>query len=84
MREIEVPFKLSDEQEKELSIATEKFSKLAKSRGKKGFTEEQIFILAMNYGSMEDIDEKLNFWEMLTEAKAEDLTGIIDKYCESL
>lgn len=84
MREITVTYKLSEEQEKKLKHATEKFEKLANSRGKKGCTEDENFIMMMSYAYRKDIDEKFGFWEALIDLKSEQLTSIIDEYGQDL
>lgn len=80
MREIYVKFKLDDEQEKELTKATQMFNDLAKSRGKQGYDEEDMFTLMMVYASKDGIDERLNLWEMLIKYKSENITNIIDNF----
>ena len=80
MREIYVKFKLDDEQEKELTKAPQMFNDLAKSRGKQGYDEEDIFTLMMVYASKDGIDERLNLWEMLIKYKSEDIINIIDNF----
>ena len=81
MREITVTYKLSEEQEKKLKHATEKFEKLANSRG---CTEDENFIMMMSYAYGKAIDEKFGFWEALIDLKSEQLTSIIDEYGQDL
>ena len=56
------------------------FNDLAKSRGKQGYDEEDIFTLMMVYASKYGIDERLNLWEMLIKYKSEDIINIIDNF----
>lgn len=80
---IEVRYELDNDQVRKLEEVTETFNKLANSRGKKGLTKEQVFVLSMSYASKNSVDEKMNLFGIMAELKRETILHLIDNFLEN-